>query len=205
MVRDIGRGIRARVWLLGLLVGAMWIEEIIDQFVFHGALDRYGIRPRVTTSLWDIAYAPFLHASFTHLLANTVPLVVLGALVLMRPLREFLVVTVFVVVVSGLGVWLFGRPNTVHLGASGLVFGYLGYLLLRSYFERSVSAIAVALVVAVMYGGALWGMLPVRRGVSWEGHIFGFTSGAASAGLVGSDQRRRIASDVRRRSPAALA
>ena len=126
-------GLGLRLVLLSGFIALIWLVELTDLVVFHGALDRAGIRPRTESSLWGIAYAPFLHAGLAHLIANTVPLLVLGWLVLVRGLRDWLWVTVVVVLVGGLGVWLFGRPGTVHIGASGLIFGYLGYLLLRGF------------------------------------------------------------------------
>ena len=184
-----GTDLAARLRVLFGFVALIWLVELVDLFVFRGALDRAGIRPRSESGLWGIAFAPFLHAGLAHLLANTIPLLVLGWLVLVRGLRDWLWVTVVVVLVGGLGVWLFGRPGTVHVGASGLIFGYLGYLLLRGLFERSLVAIGIAVLAGVLYGGALWGVLPGRRGVSWEGHLFGFGGGAAAAGV----HRRREA------------
>jgi membrane associated rhomboid family serine protease len=179
--------LKIRAQLLAGLVGLMWLAEIADLVIFGGALDADGIRPRTQAGLWGVLFAPFLHAGFAHLLANTVPLLVLGWLVLLRSLRDFLWVTAVAALVGGLGVWLFGGADTVHVGASGLVFGYLGYHLLRGYWERSVSAILIAVVAGVLYGSALWGVLPLRHGVSWEGHLFGFAGGAAAA----SAHRRR--------------
>jgi membrane associated rhomboid family serine protease len=188
IVKALAGELEIRVQVLAGLVGLMWLEEVADLLIFHGALDAEGIRPRTEMGLWGILLAPFLHAGFAHLLANTVPLLVLGWLVLLRGRRDFLWVTAVAALVGGLGVWLVGGPNTVHIGASGLVFGYLGYLLLRGYRERSLSAILIAVVAGVLYGSALWGLLPVRRGVSWESHLFGFAGGAAAASV---HRRRR--------------
>jgi membrane associated rhomboid family serine protease len=116
---------------------------------------------------------------------------------MMRGLNTFLSVSALAVVLGGLGVWLFADPRTVHIGASGLIFGFLGYLLLRGFFERSLSAVFVAVIVAVLYGGALLGVLPGQPGVSWEGHLFGFLAGAAAARiLIPSRPRRGALSDV---------
>ncbi len=169
---------------LGILVGfvaLLWLLEAADLLVFGGALDRNGIRPRTEVGLRGIFFAPLLHAGFGHLLANSIPLLVLGWLVIVRGLRDFLWATVVVTILGGLGVWLFGQPATVHLGASGLIFGYLGYLILRGFWERSVVAVMVALIAGVLYGSALWGVLPGRANVSWEGHLFGFVGGAGAA------------------------
>ena len=177
-----------RLRLLVALVALIWLVELADLLVFRGALDVNGIRPRREEGLMGILFAPFLHAGLAHLMANTVPLLVLGWLVLLRGLRSFVWVSVVVVLLGGLGVWVFGRPATVHVGASGLIFGYLGYLLLRGFWERSLAAIAIALVAGVLYGGALWGVLPGRSNVSWEGHLFGFAGGAGAASV---HRRRR--------------
>jgi membrane associated rhomboid family serine protease len=174
--------------LLGF-VALIWLVELVDLLLFGGALDRAGIRPRSEGGLWGIVLAPFLHAGPAHLIANTVPLLVLGWLVMVRGMRDWLWVTVVVVLLGGLGVWLFGRPATIHVGASGLAFGYLGYVLMRGFFERSLAAIAIAVVAGLLYGGALWGVLPGQRGVSWEGHFFGLAGGAGAAGV----HRRRAA------------
>jgi membrane associated rhomboid family serine protease len=187
IVKSVAGELKSRAQLLAGLIGLMWLAEVADRLLFQGALDAGGIRPRTEAGLSGILLAPFLHADFAHLLANTVPLLVLGWLVLVRSLRDFLWVTAVAVLLGGLGVWLVGGPGTVHIGASGLVFGYLGYLLLRGYWERSLSAILVAVVAGLLYGGALWGVLPLSHGVSWEGHLFGFAGGATAA----SAHRRR--------------
>lgn len=173
---DFQEGFRLLVFFLAIL----WGLEILD-FLLRGALDRFGIRPRRLTGLPGIALAPLLHGNLGHLAANTGPLAILGTLVLLNGLRAFLVVTALVWLVSGVGVWLFGRNQTNHLGASGLVFGYLGFLLLRGYFVQSPVAIAVAVLVGFLYSGALWGLLPLREGRSWTGHLFGFVGGILAA------------------------
>ena len=179
--------LKTRIGILAGLVGLMWLAEIADLVVFGGALDAAGIRPRTEAGLWGILFAPFLHGGFAHLVANTAPLLVLGWLVLVRGLRDFVWATAVAVLLGGLGVWLVGGARTVHIGASGLVFGYLGYLFLRGYWERSLAAVLVAAVAGLLYGGVLWGVLPLSHGVSWEGHLFGFAGGAAAA----STHRRR--------------
>ena len=186
---------RARLGILLGFVGLIWLTELTDLLVFGSALDGLGIRPRQTDWPWGILLAPFLHAGLPHLIANSVPLLVLGWLVLLRRRLDFFVVTALVTIAGGLGVWLFARPNTIHLGASGVVFGYLGYLLARAWFERSLASLALAVIAGFLYGGALWGVLPTERGVSWEGHLFGLAGGGASARLL----RRRPAreSDLR--------
>jgi membrane associated rhomboid family serine protease len=168
------------VILLGFVV-LIWALELIDLILFRGALDALGVRPRTPGGLWGILFAPFLHGGLAHLLANTLPFLTLGWLVMLRRTSDFFVVTALAMLCGGLGVWLVGRPNTVHIGASSLVFGYLGYLLLRGYFERSVVSILLSIFVGVLYGGALGGLLPTQPGVSWQGHLFGFAGGVGAA------------------------
>lgn len=173
---DLRQGIRILVGFLCVL----WVLEILDLFL-RGALDRFGIRPRQVSGLLGILLAPLLHGNLGHLAANTGPLAILGMLILLDSLETWLIVTAVTWLVGGVGVWLLGRPRTNHLGASGLVFGYIGFLLLRGYFVQSPVAIAVALLVGFLYGGALWGLLPLQQGRSWSGHLFGFVGGAIAA------------------------
>ncbi len=175
---DIGRQLRNRAIILAGFVLFIWLLELFDLIIFDHALDAFGIRPRTVSGLRGILLMPVLHADFGHVLANTFPFIILGGLVMIRGLRDFLVVTGVVILVSGLGVWLFGGSGTVHIGASALVFGYLGFLLLRAYFEWSLVSIAVALVVGLMYSSLIWGILPIYLGVSWQGHLFGFIGGS---------------------------
>ena len=169
--------------LLGFVV-VLWAIEAIDYYLLGQSLDGYGVRPRHASGLVGILAAPLLHHGFAHLAANTLPLLVLGGLVIVSGLADFLAVTILSAVVGGLGVWLFAPGNTIHLGASGLVFGYFGYLVMRGYYERSIGALLVAAVVVVFYGGILWGVLPTQPGVSWQGHLFGFLGGAFAARLM---------------------
>ena len=173
-----------RVVILFSLVAILWLVELVDQVALRGSLDLYGIRPRTAPGLWGILYAPFLHGGLGHLVANTVPFLSLGWLVMLRRVAVFFAVTASAMLLGGLGVWLFSPSNTIHIGASGIVFGYLGYLLLRGYFERSIGSILMSVVVGMLYGSALWGLLPGQRGISWEGHLFGFLSGAGAARLL---------------------
>jgi len=178
--------------LLGLVV-LLWAIEAVDVFVFRGALDQwFGIRPRSLSGLWGILFAPFLHGSFSHLLANTVPLVTLGWLVMLRRTSDWLSVSVVAAVCSGLGTWLIGAPFSTHIGASGVIFGYFGFLLLRGYFERSFVAIAFSMLVTFLYGGIILGTLPFFNApnISWEGHLFGFLGGALAAWLLSQPSER---------------
>lgn len=176
--------LRARLAILLLPAAVMWVTEIADQVIFNGGLDRSGIMPRTLSGLKGILFAPFLHHGFVHLIANTVPFLVLGGFVLLRGVGRFLTVTVIVCLIGGLGTWLTGGGNTVHVGASGVVYGYLGALLGAAFFERRVISVVLAIAGGSLYGGILWGVLPGQAGISWEGHLFGFVGGVISAKLL---------------------
>jgi membrane associated rhomboid family serine protease len=180
----------AQTAILFACVLVAWCVALVDRVVYGGSLERFGIHPRELTGLWGILAAPLLHVGWVHLAANTGPFVILGWLVMMRRISDFLVVSAFAILVGGMGVWLFGAAHTVHVGASGLVFGYLGYLLARAWFERSVWAMLLGLAAVLLFGGVLWGVLPGQRGISWEGHLFGFIGGVVAARLLVSAKPR---------------
>jgi membrane associated rhomboid family serine protease len=176
--------LKSHILILGGIVAFLWIIEIIDFFVFRDSLNGLGIRPHHIQGLQGIFFAPFLHGNFNHLAANTLPLIILGWFVMLRDVKDFFVVTFITMIISGLGVWLFGSPNTIHIGASGVIFGYLGFLLLRGFFERSFVSIALSLVVGWLYGGLIWGVLPSQYGISWQGHLFGLIGGVFAAQIL---------------------
>ncbi|HEX2205732.1 MAG TPA: rhomboid family intramembrane serine protease [Longimicrobium sp.] len=181
--RSITRELKLHAVLLATLLAAMWGLEVADALVFAGGLDAYGIRPRDPDGLWGIAFAPFLHGGFEHLAGNSVPFLALGWLILLHEVRDFVVASLAALVVGGLGTWAVGAPG-VHIGASGIVFGYLGYLLMRGWYRRSLGAVLLSVGVFILYGGLLWGVLPGTVGISWEGHLFGFLGGALAARLL---------------------
>lgn len=182
---------KSHVLILGGIVAFLWMIEIIDFFVFRGGLNSLGIRPRNIQGLQGIFLAPFLHGNFNHLAANTLPLIALGWFVMLRDIKDFFIVTFITIIVSGFGVWLFGSPNTIHIGASGVVFGYLGFLLLRGFFERSFLSIVLSLLVGWLYGGLLWGVLPLQYGISWQGHLFGFVGGVLAAQMLAKSHQNK--------------
>ncbi|MCI0649613.1 MAG: rhomboid family intramembrane serine protease [Chloroflexi bacterium] len=181
-----GRLLKAQAVILGSFVLFIWFLEIVDVLLFRGALDVLGVRPRTRDGLLGILFMPFLHNGLGHVLANTFPFLILGWLVMLRRIGAFLVVSTLAILVSGLGVWLLGPAGSVHLGASGLIFGYFGFLLVGGLFERSLLSILLAVVVAVFYGGLIWGVLPQGEGVSWQAHLFGFLGGVLAAYLLTS-------------------
>lgn len=175
----------ARFQLLSIVLISLWLIEIIDFLVFRGRLNQYGIRPRSLSGLWGIAFAPFLHGDFKHLIANTLPLLTLSWWVMLKSIRTWAMATVIIAFLGGAGTWLLGglfvAGQSVHIGASGLIFGYLGFLLGRGYYERTMGAIAIALFILVTYGAMFWGLFPTQPGISWEGHLFGFIGGIIAA------------------------
>ncbi|HEY8023162.1 MAG TPA: rhomboid family intramembrane serine protease [Burkholderiaceae bacterium] len=173
----------------------MWVLECAN-FLAGGALGQFGIAPRSASGLYGIFFAPFLHASFAHLIANTPPYLILGWLVVQRRNSEFVWVSLIAAVVAGIGTWSVAPADTLHVGASGVIFGYLGFLLSRGYFERSLSSILLSIVIGAIYGSLLWGMLPGQSGISWQGHLFGFTGGVIAARMLA---RNNASEEVRAR------
>ena len=187
--RSLVGSMKLQVRTLLTIVVVLWALEIVDFVVFGGALNNFGIRPREVSGLWGILFAPFLHGDFLHLIANTIPLVSMGWLIMLRDETDLVPVTLITALIGGLGTWLIGSSG-VHIGASGVIFGYFGFLLLRGYFERSLSAIAFSVVVAFLYGGIIWGVLPSQPGISWEGHLCGFLGGVIAARLLSKPRKR---------------
>ncbi|MFE9746284.1 rhomboid family intramembrane serine protease [Saccharothrix saharensis] len=187
------RPVLSAVVVLGF-VGLLYVVEAIDT-VLGGRLNDDGVIPR-DFSEWDnILWFPLLHGDWTHLTGNAVPLLVLSYLATSGGIKQFLQVTAVIWLTSGLGVWLFGSYGS-HIGASGLVFGFLVFLLVRGVFARSVLQIVLAVVVFALYGAALWGVLPGQPGISWEGHLFGALGGVLAAWGVARDVRKGTATTL---------
>ena len=181
-------------------VALLYLIEIIDQLTGH-SLDRNGIQPLEADGLKGILFAPLLHADWAHLLANTVPALVLGFLVTLAGMSRFVWATAIIWIVGGLGTWLIGdigscRMETVHIGASGLIFGWLAFLLVFGWLTRHIWWIITSLVVLFVYGGILLGALPVLNrcgGVSWQGHLCGAIAGVLAAyWLSGPEREARL-------------
>lgn len=182
---DTGSRTMAAGQLIVVWVALLWVLEAVDQATGN-ALDSYGIEPRRTDELVDVIPASFLHFGFDHLTANTLPLLVLGFMAALRGTGRFLAVALTIMVVSGLGVWLTAPENSNTAGASGLIFGLFGYLVVRGFVDKRITDVALGGVVAVLYGSILWGVLPTTAGVSWQGHLFGLIGGVVAAFLTSS-------------------
>ncbi len=179
--------LRNQVKILGLFLLIFWTLEIINQFLFANSdysLNSLGIVPRSAIGVRGIFFAPFLHVDFPHLVANTFPFAILGWFVMLQNTKDFYVVSAISAIFSGVGVWLFAQPNSITMGASGVIFGYMGFLLARGYFQKNVPSIALSLTVIFLYGGMIWGIFPLTPGVSWLGHLFGFLGGIYSARFI---------------------
>jgi membrane associated rhomboid family serine protease len=174
--------------LMLVLTAGLYVVEAVD-IVSGGTLDRdYGIRPLQVDGLDGVLFAPLLHADLAHLGANTVPFLVLGFLAMAGGIRQFLVVTATIWVVGGLGVWLTGGSGN-HIGASGLIFGWLVFLLTRGFFARSGLQILMAVGLFFVWGGILFGVLPGQPGISWQAHLFGALAGLLAARLAARADR----------------
>jgi membrane associated rhomboid family serine protease len=189
-------------WMVGgatilTFVALLYLIELIDQLTGH-SLDANGIRPLETDGLWGIIFAPVLHANWQHLGANTVPMLVLGFLMTLAGLSRFVWATAIVWILGGFGTWVIGNWGsncgpTDHIGASGLIFGWLAFLLVFGIFVRRFWDIFIGLVVLLVYGGVLLGAMPVLGqcgGVSWQGHLCGAIAGIVAAYLLSAPERR---------------
>jgi membrane associated rhomboid family serine protease len=176
----VGRTIKWQATVLSSTLGVFWGVFAVNTLL-GGALNVLGVIPRTVVGLRGIFFAPFLHANLSHLLANTIPFVILGWLVMLRDSRHFVPVTLFSMLGAGIMAWTLGAPGSVHIGASGVVFGFLGFLLLSGWYARSFWSILLSLGVAAAWGGLVLGVMPGTPGVSWQGHLGGFIGGVLAA------------------------
>lgn len=170
-------------------VALIWAIEVIDRLFFGGSLDNLGIQPRQMEGLRGIFFAPLLHGGFNHLLANSIPFLLLGFLVMLRHRHAFMMISILIVLISGIGTWLIAPSQTVHIGASGLIFGYFSFILVNAWYERSLPAIFLAVIVILFYGSLIWGVLPAGNNISWQGHLFGLVGGVAAAYYINTNAR----------------
>ena len=159
------------------MVALAWGLEIIDSLLGQ-PLNHFGVRPRHWFGLIGIPLMPWLHGGIGHLVSNTVPFLILGSIVLAAEGRRFVSSSALIVLLSGLGTWLIGGVNEIHIGASGLVYGYFGYVMARAWGERRFLWILVGVFVALSHGGMIFGLFPqIGTMMSWQGHLCGFLSG----------------------------
>jgi len=161
--------------LIIFFVATLWAVEAVNFLIGH-ELIRWGILPRTVKGLVGIPLSPFIHTGIMHLIFNTGPILILGGLISWRGKWIFLEKTFFIILVGGLGLWIIGR-SSYHVGASGLIFGYFGYLVSRGIFKKSFSSLFVSLITVFAYGCLIWGLLSTFSGISWEGHFSGFVAG----------------------------
>ncbi|MEU7741873.1 rhomboid family intramembrane serine protease [Nonomuraea sp. NPDC049158] len=176
-------GALSATFVMVVMLAVMWAVEVVD-YTTNGSLDReFGIVGWDPSGLVGIFFAPFLHVGFGHLMANSLPLLILGFLAALRGLGRFFAASLLIIVIGGIGTW-FTSPDTITVGASGLVFGYFGYVLARGIFDRRVFDIVIGIGVGIAYYSILWGLLPNQQGISWQGHLFGLVGGVVAAWLL---------------------
>ena len=183
MNRDHMRVFFGRTAALVAFVALLWAVQVVNWIFGYGLNPAFGLIPRHVSGLDGVIAMPLLHGSFAHLMANTPPLLVMGGLLVATTTRALLAVNAVVIGLGGGLVWLFGS-SAIHIGASGLVFGWYGFLVARGLVDRSPITLGAALVVGVLYGSLLWGVLPGQPSVSWEAHLFGAIAGAGAAFLI---------------------
>lgn len=179
-VTSVTTALKSHASVLGGTLAVFWAVFVVNSLL-GGALSTLGVIPRTTKGLRGILFAPFLHASLSHLVANSIPFVALGWMVMLRDERHFIPVTVAGMIGSGLIAWLLGAPGTVHIGASGVIFGYLGFLMLSGWYARSFGSILLSVIVTLVWGSLILGMMPGEPGISWQAHIGGFLGGVLAA------------------------
>lgn len=179
-VRSVTSRLKTQAVVLGGTLAVFWVVFVVNTLL-GGSLLVLGVIPRTMIGLRGILFAPFLHVNLNHIVANSIPFLVLGWMVMLRDERHFIPVTVAGMLGSGLAAWLLGAPGSVHIGASGVIFGYLGFLMLAGWYARSVGSIILSVVVTVLWGGLVLGMMPGTPGISWQEHIGGFLGGALAA------------------------
>ncbi|QIN28932.1 rhomboid family intramembrane serine protease [Brevibacterium luteolum] len=195
-----GSSVGARLLQPIVLLGLMWVIAAAD-FVLPGSFNSFGVRSWSPTGLIGIVFSPLLHSGWPHLIANTIPFLVLGLLVAAEGIRRYWFVTAVIALISGLGAWVVNLPGTLTVGASGLVFGYFGYLIMRAVFTDSILRRlmfgVIGLLVIILYGGSmLTGVLPLFPGISWQGHLFGAIGGGLAAWIAGQPRWQSVSGET---------
>jgi membrane associated rhomboid family serine protease len=174
------RAFKSQLTVLMAMFLAMWAVFLLTSLT-GGFFLYLGVIPRTVIGLRGILFAPFLHGSLNHIVANSIPFLLFGWLILLRDPRHFVPVTMMAMIGSGLMAWLFGAPGSIHIGASGVIFGYLGFLMLSGWFARSFASIALSIVVIFLWGGMVIGVMPGATGISWQAHLGGLIAGVYAA------------------------
>jgi membrane associated rhomboid family serine protease len=187
---SVTRVLKTQALVLGGTLALFWAVFVVNSLI-GGSLLRLGVIPRTTIGLRGLLFAPFLHGSLNHIVANSIPFVVLGWMVMLRDEKHFIPVTLAGMLGSGLMAWLLGAPGTVHIGASGVIFGYLGFLMLTGWYTRSFVSILLSVVVTLVWGSLVLGMLPGAPGISWQAHVGGFLGGVLAARVASPRLRTR--------------
>jgi membrane associated rhomboid family serine protease len=185
------RKFRDALIVMGVFLAVIWILQVVNWADGYRLDSEFGILPEHVSRLPEIFTAPFLHFSWQHIEGNSVPLFVLGVLAAYRSIPRFLLVSLIVAVTSGMAVWLFQSSNELTVGASGLIFGYFGYVLIRGFFDRSLLDIGVGLVAGAAYWTILQVAIPGTPGVSWIDHIGGLVGGVLAAWLLRTPAQER--------------
>jgi membrane associated rhomboid family serine protease len=172
--------LKTQAVVLGGTLAVFWAAFVVNA-VLSGSLLSLGVIPRTTIGLRGVLFAPFLHGSLNHIVANSIPFLALGWMVMLRDERHYIPVTLAGMVGSGIMAWLLGAPGSVHIGASGVIFGYLGFLMLTGWYTRSFGSILLSIIVTLAWGSLVFGMMPGEPGISWQAHIGGFLGGALAA------------------------
>jgi membrane associated rhomboid family serine protease len=190
MPQDRDGGLRSAVsTAVGYLV-VIWLVFLVNHFVFFDNLNNFGVRPRDTSLWWGIFAAPLLHADFSHIMANSLTGAFFAGLIALSSKRLFWQVTLLVTVVSGGLTWLFASPYSVHIGASGLIYGWLAFLIVRGFVNRRVMQIILGIILASMYSGLVWGVFPTEMAISWQMHLFGALGGIWAAFMFKRGRQR---------------
>src|SRR5262245_9369130 len=182
--------IRGQVAILGGTLALLWLIELVDLIALNGRLDAFGIKPRTLAGLIGIPLHPFLHVGLGHLGANSVGIALAGWFIVNRRRRDFFLVWVCATLVGGAGTWLIAPTDSVHIGASGVVMGLMGFLIARGFFERRFFPILGSIVMALVWGGGiLRGLFPEDPRISWQVHLFGLAGGILAARLARARRR----------------
>lgn len=198
LVADVRKAAIVMVAFLAII----WVIQIANWADSYRLSTDYGIRPRDVSSLPDLLSAPFLHFSWAHIEGNSGPLFIFGFLAAYRGIQKFAGVTVIVILTSGLGAWLTEASNTVGAGASGVVFGYFGYIMVRGFFDRRVIDMVIGAVMALCFAYQFAVLLP-QAGIGWQAHLGGLAGGVL-AGWIFRDRRPKASGKLAAVTPGAV-